>query len=426
MKKVSAALAIAMIFAMMLSILPASGCSGDEPEDYRYGVVFIESKFGTGSGFAIGTPGEPVEYIVTCAHVVEAVLEGQLYYVNNVTVYFNAATNDYTLAEVVFRDSEKDVAILKLVEPTTKRNAFKLRVLDSKNYDYNEDFTALGFPGYNVRISDSFYGGIDDMVTTTGKIATINTIDGVKSLQLDFTISTGNSGGPVVDKDGNVVGIVYLRYTDAVTTIDFVNYAISIDELIDLASQTKYGYIVEDKTTDSNTMLIIIVCSAAGALALALVLVLLLRRSRKPAAEPAAAAAAAAAPVAPFERIGGGYGDIQPTSVVNTPSTPAYQSSRSVVCVSGSLAGRTFIVAGTTRIGRDSNQCQIYFPPAEPGISRTHCTIELSGGDMRVTDTSSTGTYLNGSRIPYGVSVSVPVGSRIQLGAPDRTVFEVR
>src|SRR5699024_11698303 len=58
-----------------------------------------------GTGFAIGKPGEPVEYIVTNGHVVEYGYMGPKVYAEQVSsagvqVYFSAAENDYVTAEV--------------------------------------------------------------------------------------------------------------------------------------------------------------------------------------------------------------------------------------------------------------------------------------------------------------------------------------
>ena len=56
-----------------------------------------------GTGFAIGKPGEPVEYIVTNGHVVEYGYMGPKVYAEQVSsagvqVYFSAAENDYVTA----------------------------------------------------------------------------------------------------------------------------------------------------------------------------------------------------------------------------------------------------------------------------------------------------------------------------------------
>ena len=80
-----------------------------------------------GTGFAIGNPGEPVEYIVTNGHVVQKAYEypridpsisGKVY------VYYSAAENDYVQAQVVYYSSpsEKDIAILKLPSPLTRES----------------------------------------------------------------------------------------------------------------------------------------------------------------------------------------------------------------------------------------------------------------------------------------------------------------
>ena len=83
---------------------------------------------GMGTGFAIGNPGEPVEYIVTNGHVVQMAYEYPRIdpsISGKVQVYYSAAENDYVQAQVVYYSSpsEKDIAILKLPSPTDKRES---------------------------------------------------------------------------------------------------------------------------------------------------------------------------------------------------------------------------------------------------------------------------------------------------------------
>ena len=89
---------------------------GTDPYEARKSVVMVysylqltdgQSASSMGTGFAIGKPGEPVEYIVTHGHVVEYGYMGPKVYAEQVSsagvqVYFSAAENDYVTAEVVY------------------------------------------------------------------------------------------------------------------------------------------------------------------------------------------------------------------------------------------------------------------------------------------------------------------------------------
>ena len=116
----------------VLGVLGLVGGGSIEPYEARQGIVLVyatatasyedgtmEQLGGTGTGWAIGKPGEPVQYIVTNGHVVEAAYAYPKTYDNvtgSVLVYYSAAENDFAQAEVVYYSpqTEKDIAILKL------------------------------------------------------------------------------------------------------------------------------------------------------------------------------------------------------------------------------------------------------------------------------------------------------------------------
>lgn len=105
-----------------------------------------------GTGFAIGKPGELVEYIVTNGHVVEygyigpKAYQGQVYSAG-VQVYFSVAENDYVTAEVVYYSpsNEKDIAIIRLPSKTDKRTAISIK--DAVAVAIGDTAYALGYLG---------------------------------------------------------------------------------------------------------------------------------------------------------------------------------------------------------------------------------------------------------------------------------------
>src|SRR5699024_7559377 len=113
-----------------------------------------------GTGFAIGKPGEPVEYIVTNGHVVEYGYMGPKVYAEQVSsagvqVYFSAAENDYVTAEVVYysASNEKDIAIIRLPSKTDKREAIPIR--DADDVAVGDTAFALGYPAWQAKASNS-------------------------------------------------------------------------------------------------------------------------------------------------------------------------------------------------------------------------------------------------------------------------------
>lgn len=109
--------AIILLVALVGIVLGALGIAGGgsiEPYEARNGIVLVyavatayyedgsvEQAGGTGTGWAVGTPGEPVQYIVTNGHVVEAAYTYPRTYSNvtgTIQVYYSAAENDFVQA----------------------------------------------------------------------------------------------------------------------------------------------------------------------------------------------------------------------------------------------------------------------------------------------------------------------------------------
>jgi S1-C subfamily serine protease len=148
-----------------------------------------EEVSGYGSGFFISTDG----YLVTNHHVVDGA--------TRVDVRTQKGTK---VANVVATDSANDLAILK-IEDTTKA----LRLSDVGGVKPGESVYAVGFPMPDLQ-------GFSPKVTA-GVISALSGLrDDVTKLQIDAAVQPGNSGGPLVNKEGDVVGVVVARLNDEV------------------------------------------------------------------------------------------------------------------------------------------------------------------------------------------------------------------
>lgn len=249
-KRIVATVWIVMgLFSMVLGVMGFAG-KGITPNEARHGVVFVYTEFtdgqylysGTGTGWAIGIPGKPVEYIVTNGHVVQnAYLTGGV-----MQVYFSLAENDYMVPQVVYYSApeEKDIAILRLPSPTDKRTALQLR--ESNSIEIGETAVALGYP--SVANSTSYRAFDEEDITMTQGIISRRAQpvgSQYEAFQMDVSISAGNSGGPLVDQKGNVIGIntsgIYNTESGA-----SVNYAIMIDELTRILDNEQIDYALTD------------------------------------------------------------------------------------------------------------------------------------------------------------------------------------
>ena len=157
---------------------------------------------GSGTGFFISRMG----HVVTNAHVVEGC--------KRVTVGDNA--NKQTPAEVISTDKRNDLALLKLsslnmASAETKSLIRKLEVklvplaadglLRSQDVELGEKVMVAGYP----------YGDVfsNTIKVTSGIVSAVRGMgDDTGQFQMDAAVQSGNSGGPVYDENGNIVGVV--------------------------------------------------------------------------------------------------------------------------------------------------------------------------------------------------------------------------
>jgi S1-C subfamily serine protease len=180
----------------------------EAPKDRR------EKRPGSGTGFFVTDDG----YFVTTYHVIEGAKE--------ITV----KTTDGRLlaARFISGDSANDVALLK-IESATKA----ARISDTGELLRGEEVFTLGFPLLEIQGQDQ--------KATFGRVNALSGIGGdIRLVQIDIPIQPGNSGGPLIDSKGQVVGVVTATLNQLVTLRatgslpQNVNYAVKSDYLIPL------------------------------------------------------------------------------------------------------------------------------------------------------------------------------------------------
>jgi len=175
--------------------------------------VLIRTAGGHGSGFFITRQG----HIITNAHVVGAA--------DLVRVETSGKEKAIT-AEVLRLDHKRDVALLKLVKMPKDLSITTLPVRVQVPA-IGEDVYAIGAPRY-VKLQD----------TVTKGIVSAHRIEKRERqpyIQADVDIYPGNSGGPLLDGNGNLVGICVKGYTIASTgdTLGGLNWFIPIGDALD-------------------------------------------------------------------------------------------------------------------------------------------------------------------------------------------------
>ncbi len=179
----------------------------------------------SGSGFVIRSDG----YILTNYHVIDGV--------DNITVSFSDGTTyDATL---VGGEQENDIAVLKI--DATGLQAVTLG--DSSALLVGEPVIAIGNP-----LGELTFTCTVGYVSAKDRSITMSDGTVMNMIQTDAAINSGNSGGPLFDSYGQVVGIVSAKYSSSSTTssasIEGIGFAIPISDVKDMVSDIiTYGYV---------------------------------------------------------------------------------------------------------------------------------------------------------------------------------------
>lgn len=194
---------------------------------YDEGNSFGETEWkSTGTGFFIDKNG----YLVTNYHVVE---EGNTFEVN---VSKNGETVNYN-AEIISVDRQNDLAILKI-------NDVKFLPLSNLNYNFETKIEDVGSSVFALGYPLTQIMG-EEIKFTDGKISSKSGYKGdITTYQISVPIQSGNSGGPLFDEKGNLVGITSSGINKKLDLAENANYAIktsylkllieSIDEKLEL------------------------------------------------------------------------------------------------------------------------------------------------------------------------------------------------
>ncbi|MBI4708983.1 MAG: trypsin-like peptidase domain-containing protein [Candidatus Portnoybacteria bacterium] len=146
-------------------------------------------KIGAGTGFLISSDG----YIITNKHVIQDT-EAQY------TALLSNGTQQ--TAQAIYRDPNNDIAILLI--PGKNYTSAQLGSSDALQLGQSVFAVGNALGEYSNSVSVGIVSGLDRTIEASNG-STIETLTGV--IQTDAAINLGNSGGPLVDLQGKVVGI---------------------------------------------------------------------------------------------------------------------------------------------------------------------------------------------------------------------------
>lgn len=164
----------------------------------------IQNSVSSGSGFFLSEDG----YIITNHHVIE----------NARTISVSGINDDYKTsysARVEISDKQNDLAILKITDAAFKPTLKIPYTFKYTNSSVGENCFVLGYPLISTMGTD--------IKLTNGIISSRTGFEGnIAEYQMSAPVQPGNSGGPLFDKDGNIIGVVCAKHRDA----ENVGYAI--------------------------------------------------------------------------------------------------------------------------------------------------------------------------------------------------------
>ena len=181
----------------------------------------------SGSGFVISS-NATTSYILTNYHVINDV--------SDITVFFADGTSyDATL---VGGEQENDIAVLRVEEG----NLQTVTLGDSDALNVGENVYAIGNP--LGELTFTFTGGY---VSAKDRSVTMSDGTVMNMLQTDTAINSGNSGGPLFNEYGEVIGIVSAKLSSSSSseaTVEGLGFAIPINDVKDMViSIMEHGYV---------------------------------------------------------------------------------------------------------------------------------------------------------------------------------------
>lgn len=181
----------------------------------------------SGSGFIVTSDG----YIVTNYHVIEEAYKGG--YDISVILYNGEAYK----AEIVGVEDDNDIAVLKV----DASGLPAVTLGSSKDLMVGDTVYAIGNPlgELSFSMTSGMVSALDREITTGSEngLTTTNNM-----FQIDAAVNEGNSGGPVYNDKGQVIGIVTAKYSD--TGVEGLGFAIPIDDVTDIINDLmQKGYV---------------------------------------------------------------------------------------------------------------------------------------------------------------------------------------
>ncbi len=424
--------------------------------------------------------------IITCAHIFdgsddkseeylrEKFGQNHVFDEKNIKTYEVVVNGGLTVPATIRKiNKSADYAILTLNE-TVKRPTVTLG--NSGEVKRTQTVYTLGFPSSIANLQDSKTYSTDQVTITDSTIANLTTTGGIDYIEHNAKISEGNSGGPLVDENGSVVGVnLYTldgyfmsaaidQIKSALDDLDIkyenVSSDTSSEEETTVADDTDNDKeagaatkateteetepIIEPESGFDMTKIIIIAAIVILLIIVVVVVILIILSSKKKSSKTANIA-----PNGPTVSNGAVKSQYipSPNAKEARPMTPPYNKPAGIPTVMSNEgaaetsvlndgAGETTVLGasatGFSLIRKRNNEKIIINKPEffigkerrrvdycvsdNNSISRQHAKIKVRGGRCYITDLNSTNcTYVNGTRISPNQEVILSKGDSIKI-----------
>jgi S1-C subfamily serine protease len=187
-----------------------------------------------GTGFVVSTAG----HIVTNNHVIRGCVGD---------IHGNLSGESTTTLRLVSRDETNDLALLQAPKP------FKdIAIIRSNGIRSGESVIAIGYPYHGLLTSD--------FTVSTGIVSSLSgLLNDTRYLQISAPVQPGNSGGPLLDTNGNVVGVVTakinaLKFAKATGDLpENINFAIKTGAVRDFLDNSVVPYQTAEPSAELKT-----------------------------------------------------------------------------------------------------------------------------------------------------------------------------